>query len=157
AELLMPLERVRARYLQERTSSRELATLFGVSNSAMLNRLANLLKTRPDTPASTEEPVRPAATGKHYDEFQQAAIEAVTPVLVVAGPGSGKTSTLIGRVAYIVHSLSVQPEQILALTFSRKAAQEMEERLCSLLGDIASTLPTVSTFHRFCADLLRQH
>src|SRR6266568_131716 len=71
----------------------------------------------------------PSSTEKHYDTFQQAAIEAATPALIVAGPGSGKTSTLIGRVEYLVSAQRVQPQRILALTFSRKAAQEMQERL----------------------------
>src|SRR5213079_3383240 len=93
---------------------------------------------------------------KRYDEFQQAAIEAATPALIVAGPGSGKTSTLIGRVEYLIDKLDVQPEHILALTFSRKAAQEMEERLQLVLhghngaGEETAQgrpMPVVSTFH----------
>ncbi len=90
------------------------------------------------------------------DEFQQAAIEAPTPALVVAGPGSGKTSTLIGRAEYLMRSQGVYPEQILALTFSRKAAQEMRERLLQVLPD-GLPPPTISTFHAFCAELLRAH
>ncbi|GAC1474556.1 MAG: UvrD-helicase domain-containing protein [Ktedonobacteraceae bacterium] len=82
--------------------------------------------------------------------------------MIVAGPGSGKTSTLIGRVEYIINTLAVQPKNILALTFSRKATQEMEERLTAVLADAAgdapgSMRPKVSTFHAFCADLLRQY
>ena len=92
---------------------------------------------------------------KQYDEFQQAAIEAPTPALIVAGPGSGKTSTLIGRCKYLIRDQGIAPQRILALTFSRKAAQEMEERLQQVLQDGA--LPRVSTFHAFCADLLRQY
>ncbi|MBO0794602.1 MAG: UvrD-helicase domain-containing protein, partial [Ktedonobacteraceae bacterium] len=157
AELLMPLERVRACYLQERMNIRELATTFGVSSAAMLNRLASLFRPAPVVPAQQQEAPGPATGSKRYDEFQQAAIEAPTPALIVAGPGSGKTSTLVGRVDHIVRALGVPPERILALTFSRKAAQEMEERLHGLLHDVTSTFPKVSTFHAFCADLLRQH
>ncbi len=111
-----------------------------------------------------DTPLRVAKEGnqgrKQYDEFQRAAIEAPTPALIVAGPGSGKTSTLIGRIEHIIHTLKVPPQRILALTFSRKAAQEMEERLQSLLGGSMQalyTLPEVSTFHAFCANLLRQY
>src|SRR5262249_50295236 len=96
---------------------------------------------------------------RHYDEFQQAAIEAATPALIVAGPGSGKTSTLIGRAEYVIRTLGISPQHILALTFSRKAAQEMQERLRLALSDILTDdkAPAVSTFHAFCADLLRTH
>ena len=93
---------------------------------------------------------------KEYDEFQQAAIEAPTPALIVAGPGSGKTSTLIGRVEYLIETQGVAPEQILALTFSRKAAEEMQERLHAVM-DAQASFPTVSTFHAFCAEQLRTY
>lgn len=154
AELLMPLDRVRALYQETRISTRELAMAFGVSNAAMLNRVINLLK--PAAPAVVE--TIPTSGGKkQYDEFQQAAIEAPMPALIVAGPGSGKTSTLVGRVEHIVRNQGVPPANILALTFSRKAAQEMEERLHGLLSDLANGFPKVSTFHAFCADLLRKY
>lgn len=161
AELLMPIERLRTLYQVERVPPQGLADTFAVSNAAMLNRLAGLLKEHlaPATEITEETPRQQApaaAPRKQYDEFQQAAIEAPTPALIVAGPGSGKTSTLIGRTEYIIRTLGVPSQQILALTFSRKAAQEMEERLLQLLAD-AYALPKVSTFHAFCADLLRQH
>jgi superfamily I DNA/RNA helicase len=178
AELLIPFERLRTLYLTERVPAHTLSATFAVSHTAMLNRLAGLLKTpRPQeipqsgTAGTGLAPVRelpnqalaparnhqPASTAsKRYDEFQQVAIEAPTPALIIAGPGSGKTSTLIGRTNYLIRTLDIPPQQILALTFSRKAAQEMEERLQQLLDDNYA-LPKVSTFHAFCADLLRQH
>ncbi len=163
AALLLPIERVRKLYLVERAPAATLAQLFGVSHSALLNRLAGLLKnplpggTR-DVESEAPPPQRQAAApGKQYDQYQRAAIEAVTPALIVAGPGSGKTSTLIGRVEHMVRTLNIPPPQILALTFSRKAAQEMEERLQKMLGTDTRSLAVVSTFHAFCADLLRQH
>lgn len=162
AELLMPFEIVHTRYLEQPPAS--LATTFAVSNAAMLNRLAGMLKT-PVTPERERKETPPAPTSdtakKAYDEFQRAAIEAPTPALIVAGPGSGKTSTLIGRAEYIIRDLGVSAPRVLALTFSRKAAQEMEERLQQALNvDPArapSSLPEVSTFHAFCANLLRQY
>jgi ATP-dependent DNA helicase UvrD/PcrA len=103
-------------------------------------------------------------TRRPYDPYQLAAIEAQAPALIVAGPGSGKTSTLIGRVEYLIHAQGVQPQHILALTFSRKAAQEMQERLQQALAfgnrdhrSQPAQFPTVSTFHAFCAGLLREH
>ncbi|HYT34330.1 MAG TPA: UvrD-helicase domain-containing protein, partial [Ktedonobacteraceae bacterium] len=108
-----------------------------------------------------------APAKKQYDEFQRAAIEAPAPALIVAGPGSGKTSTLIGRTEYLINTLDVQPEHILALTFSRKAAQEMQERLEQALRKdeqqesvpVTATrhIPMVSTFHAFCAEMLRTY
>ncbi|GAC1431281.1 MAG: UvrD-helicase domain-containing protein [Ktedonobacteraceae bacterium] len=155
AELLMPLERVKTLYLIERIPPTHLATTFAVSPLALLNRLAELLKHPQKTAIQEDIPkVALSKSSKIYDTFQQAAIEAPTPALIVAGPGSGKTSTLIGRVEHTVNTLGVLPQHILALTFSRKAAQEMEERLQQVL---IGPLPKVSTFHAYCADLLRQH
>lgn len=162
AELLMPFELVHTRYLELPPAS--LATTFAASNAAMLNRLAGMLKPPAASgPERKETPPAPAsnAAKKHYDEYQRTAIEAPTPALIVAGPGSGKTSTLIGRAEYIIRDLGVPAPRVLALTFSRKAAQEMEERLQQALNiDAAhapSSLPEVSTFHAFCANLLRQY
>ena len=164
AELLMPLERVRDLYLVQDIPAPRLATLFDVSNAALLNRLAGLLMDtiesragdRKSASLQTKQADEPAAPQKRFDEFQRAAIEARTPALIVAGPGSGKTSTLIGRVTYLTREQDVEPRHILALTFSRKAAQEMQERLQSALPP-GITGPTVSTFHAFCAELLREH
>ncbi len=157
AELLMPIERVRIRYLVEGVSSASLPEVFQISTIALLNRLAELLKHPKEISIPRAENALkevPQQAGKSYDTFQQAAIEASTPALIVAGPGSGKTSTLIGRIEYTVRTLAIAPQHILALTFSRKAAQEMEERLQQV---ITGLLPKVSTFHAYCADLLRQH
>ena len=155
AELLMPLERVKTLYLKERITPMHLTAIFSVSSLALLNRLAELLK-HPPKPSTQEDTAKVNIPKRSttYDTFQQAAIEAPTPALIVAGPGSGKTSTLIGRVEYIVRTLGVLPQHMLALTFSRKAAQEMQERLQHVLP---GQVPTVSTFHAYCADLLRHH
>jgi superfamily I DNA/RNA helicase/Zn-dependent peptidase ImmA (M78 family)/CRISPR/Cas system-associated exonuclease Cas4 (RecB family) len=162
AELLMPLERVRALYLVEQIPPHQLAATFDVSNAALLNRLAVLLNEAREEVGeqvnqrqSGLQEERPSAKAKRYDAYQHAAIEAPTPALIVAGPGSGKTSTLVGRTEYLVRRLGVPAEQILALTFSRKAAQEMRERLQVALG--TERVPTVSTFHAFCADVLRTY
>ena len=166
AELLLPRERLLACYCDQQLDPHTLAARFGVSQTAMLNRLAGMLKptrlTREDGSSDGESTpkIKPASTKKRYDEFQQAAIEAITPALIVAGPGSGKTSTLIGRVTYLISNQGIAPQNILALTFSRKAAQEMEERLRQVLDDTVQynyALPKVSTFHAFCADLLRRY
>jgi DNA helicase-2/ATP-dependent DNA helicase PcrA len=77
-------------------------------------------------------------------------------MLILAGPGSGKTKTLISRVARIVHDTTEESFRILCLTFTRKAAAEMRERLHSLIPE-AKTRTLLTTFHSFATDILRQH
>ena len=70
------------------------------------------------------------------DPEQRAAVEFVDgPLLIVAGPGTGKTRTLTHRIAHLIAERGVAPEQCLAVTFSRRAAAELEERLAALLPD----------------------
>jgi len=85
---------------------------------------------------------------------RQAVLHAEGPLLILAGAGSGKTRTLTHRVAWLVREQGVPPWQILAVTFTNKAASEMRERLERLLG--SSDLPWVSTFHAACVRILRR-
>ena len=93
------------------------------------------------------------------EKQQQAAAHTDGAMLVVAGPGTGKTKVITHRIAHLIRNHQVAPEQILAVTFTNKAAQEMLERIQSteLLGVTQGLEVHIHTFHAFCVRLLREH
>lgn len=88
-------------------------------------------------------------------EQRQAAETGDGPLLIVAGPGTGKTKTLTARIAHLMVTARTPPADILGLTFTNKAAREMRERLEMLLG-VSTRLPRITTFHALGYDLLQQ-
>jgi DNA helicase-2/ATP-dependent DNA helicase PcrA len=92
---------------------------------------------------------------KHLNPQQLKAVKSIgNPLLVIAGAGSGKTRVLTYKIAYLIKETGVDPFNILAITFTNKAAREMKRRVIELVGKIGEIM-WVSTFHSFCARILR--
>ncbi|HET9519023.1 MAG TPA: UvrD-helicase domain-containing protein, partial [Actinoplanes sp.] len=117
-------------------------------------------------PPSPHEPFEPMLAGMEevgtglldrLDAMQRVAASAPGgPLLIVAGPGTGKTRTLTHRIAYLCAELGIFPERCLAITFTRRAAEELRSRLDTLLGTVADDI-TVGTFHSLGLTILREN
>jgi superfamily I DNA/RNA helicase/CRISPR/Cas system-associated exonuclease Cas4 (RecB family) len=177
SELLLPADLVRTLYVDapgEKANIRTLARRFAVSEDVTLRRMTSLLTldfadVEASHPATSEKAERPIVA---LAAEQRAAAESATPALVIAGPGTGKTSTLVGRIAWLIREQRVDPERILALTFSNKAAREMRERVGQIIAAMTDEpkqtdefaalrslvrMPTISTIHAYCGELLRRY
>ena len=91
------------------------------------------------------------------EKQQEAVVSLDGPLLIVAGAGSGKTKVLTSRIAHIIKSHKAFSNQILAVTFTNKAAKEMQIRVSKLLRKEATGLPWLGTFHSISAKILRKH
>ena len=93
---------------------------------------------------------------KLNDKQREAVYQVNGPLLILAGAGSGKTSTMTERIAYMIDQ-GISPYNILAVTFTNKAAKEMKERLQRLIDPVQARKVTLGTFHSFCGRILRKH
>ncbi len=117
-----------------------------------------LPSSRPPVLPSSLPPVSVARWLNALNDAQRAAATHTTgPLVIVAGPGTGKTRTLAVRLAWLVRERGVAPESLLAITFTNKAAVEMGQRLAALLGEATAAQATVCTFHALGALLLREY
>ena len=89
------------------------------------------------------------------DKQYEAVVNTEGPCLVIAGAGSGKTKVLTHKIAYLIDEKGVLPWNILAITFTNKAANEMKERIEGLVGDVAKDI-WMGTFHSVCVRILRR-
>ena len=106
--------------------------------------------------AAASRPVAPYLSGLNPE--QRRAVEALDgPVLVLAGAGTGKTRVLTTRIAHILATGRARPSEILAVTFTNKAAREMKERVTAVVGSQAEGMPWLGTFHSIGTRILRRH
>ncbi|UWQ13361.1 UvrD-helicase domain-containing protein [Aliiroseovarius sp. M344] len=120
----------------------------------------------PKAPAAAARPslsqqamaARPMPYLDGLNPAQREAVEVLQgPVLMLAGAGTGKTKALTTRIAHLLNTGQARTNEILAVTFTNKAAREMKERVASLLGQTVEGMPWMGTFHSICVKLLRRH
>ena len=115
-----------------------------------------------DTPASLPDLPPPSPSDPPYLQGlngpqRQAVLTTEGPVLMLAGAGTGKTAALTARLAHIMATRRAWPSEILAVTFTNKAAREMRERIGRMVGDVVEGMPWLGTFHSIAAKMLRRH
>ncbi len=155
AELLLPGPLAHALFFGEKRKAEAIAEQLGLPPGLVQTQLADALLL-PALSEITEDADAPEPAPA-LDTFQQAAAEAMCgPLLVGAGPGTGKTKTLVGRCQFLTQTCGVPAEKILALTFSRKAASEMKQRLVAAGVGTETVGPWVGTFHAFGLEVLRR-
>ena len=107
------------------------------------------------------EPADPAPEPPYLAGLNPPQREAVLttegPVLVLAGAGTGKTAALTARLAHLLYTRKAWPSELLAVTFTNKAAREMKERVGRIVGEAVEGMPWLGTFHSIGAKMLRRH
>lgn len=153
-ELLLPGNILKQWYLREEMSAADIATKVGMPIGMVFHQLSRALLTLDTLPPVPMSPVTPSKLILDQSQERAAYIKN-GPVLVEAGPGTGKTSTLVGRILYLLDNC-VPPTSILTLTFSNKAAEEMRSRVSTVVPDAAPRI-WMGTFHAFGLELLRKY
>lgn len=152
-EFLLSGDALRQWFLKDGLNASRIANRVGVPEGLVWHQLSRALLS-PELPDKIEQP--PNSSKLILDDRQKrAAYVAHGPILVDAGPGTGKTSTLTGRVAHLLTQPDARPEQILALTYTNKAAEEMRSRVALIAPDKAQRI-WMGTFHAFGLELLRK-
>ena len=156
-EFLLPTPTLRTWFLEEHWSASKIANFTGVPESVVFHQLTDTLLLPSSGESSEEKPKRAFSKDINLDPSQEKAAHVSNgPLLVEAGPGTGKTHTLVGRVVHLISERGVDPTEILVLTFSNKAAEEMRERVAEVFPDQASQI-WMGTFHSFGLELLRKY
>lgn len=151
-ELLLPTPVLRQVVLEKGWTVDKLVKQTGLPEQVVLVQMLQAVLLPPQSEA--EESATPSPIGLDASQRAAATSEAC-PLLVEAGPGTGKTRTLIARLCHLIQEKRIAPENILALTFSNKAAQEMRTRLRDTIGIDAERV-WIGTFHSFGLELLRK-
>lgn len=157
-EFLLPARVLRRWFLEDGLDGSAIADRVGVPEGIVFHQLSYALLT-PQAPELPDANLAsaPAVQPRPLDPSQKKAAHAPDgPLLVEAGPGTGKTKTLVGRVTFLLQELDVEPSSILALTFSNKAAEEMRERVAQVVPGAASHI-WMGTFHSFGLEMLRRY
>ncbi len=136
-------------------------SLFASSELAQMPRKEKAAKQlpaagKPEEPEAAQPP-HPIMTESLNAEQLEAVITARRAIAVIAGPGTGKTKTLVSRILHLLNERRVKPTEITAVTFTNKAAAEMRERLEKELGKRAARQVNIGTFHSLCNKILKEH
>ena len=153
-EFLLPCDVARKLFAVEPDCVALISSSTKLPRSLIMGQLSTaLLVPKAPQPSNAEKSSRK----RELDNSQSAAAHAESgPLLVIAGPGTGKTHTLVERVRFLIEERNVAPDRILALTFSHKATNEMRERISESLPDQGHRM-TVMTFHGYALELLRKY
>lgn len=155
---LLPVDELKARVLAGQ-SYRQIAAHFRVSPAAALNALTTTLLDPSGAPHAAPESNPPGDETSAEPDLDPSQLAAATveagPVLVNAGPGTGKTRTLVARVVHLLRDCAIPANRVLAVTFSNRATDEMRARLQRAVPEQAHQL-TISTIHAFCLEHLRR-
>lgn len=156
-EFLLPADELRKWYCDEHLKLANIAARIGVPEAYLIPQLAYalLIPPVPQTSENFELDV-PTKNQGPDDDQKQAAYVKKGPLLVEAGPGTGKTRTLVERIRFLIQDLHIKSKNILVLTFSNRAAEELRERTAKAVTTDAIDLWT-GTFHAFGLELLRKY